>query len=66
VQGKFIYICRTDTDRLEQGRYVQSTRRVFPSREKAEYAAAGVAASRNAVVVELPEPVEVDEHFYPM
>ena len=66
MRGRFIYICRTDTDGPEQGKYVQPSRRVFPTRQVAEYRAKGVAPGRKPVVVELPEPVVVDDDYYPV
>jgi len=66
MRGRFIYIAKTDSDGPDKGKYVQATRRVFPTKQVAEHRAAGVATSRKAVVVELPEPVEVDENYYPV
>ena len=66
MQGRFIYICKTDSDGPEKGKYVQPTRRTYPTRAQAQNQANGAAPSRKAIVVELPEPVEVDENYYPV
>lgn len=66
MKGRFIYIAKTDTDGPDRGKYVQSTTRVFPTRQVAEHRARGVAPSRKPIVVELPEPVEVDAGYYPV
>ena len=65
MKGQFIYICKTDSGLPDFGKYVQPSRRVYPSRKLAQDRADGVAPSRKAIVVELPEPVEVDENYYP-
>jgi hypothetical protein len=66
MTGRFIYLCKTDKDGPDQGVYVQATRRVFPTRAEAIKRAEGASPSRKAFTVELPEPVEVDENYYPV
>ena len=66
MKGRFIYICKTDTGHPDHGKYVQPSRRVYPTRAEAQHRADAVSPSRKPIVVELPEPVEVDEDYYPV
>ena len=66
MKGRFIYIVKTDSGYPEYGKYVQPSRRVYPTRLMARERAEGAAPSRKPIVVELPEAVEVDEDYYPI
>lgn len=66
IMGRFIYICKSDSDYPDLGKYVQPSRRVYPTREEIQERVDGVAPSRKPIIVELPEPVGVDESYYPM
>ena len=66
MTGRFIYIVKGDSCQPDCGKYVQPSRRVYPTREQAQYRADGASPSRKPIVVELPELVEVDENFYPI
>jgi len=66
MKGKFIYIVKRDSCAPDYGKYVQPSRRVYPTRELAQGRANGACPSRKPIVVELPEAVEVDENFYPV
>ena len=66
MKGKFIYICKTDLDGRDRGVYIQPTRRVFPTREEAQDRADAVSPGRVAIVVELPDWVEIDKDYYPV
>ena len=66
MQGRFIYIVKGDSGHPDYGKYVQPSRRVYPTREMAQERANGASPSRKPIVVELPEPVEVDDNYYPV
>jgi hypothetical protein len=66
MKGQYIYIVKTDKDGPERGAYVQPSRKVYPTREVAKARADGVAPERKAIVVKLPEPVEISIHYYPI
>jgi hypothetical protein len=66
MKGRFIYIVKGDSGHPDHGKYVQPTRRVYPTSEMAQEKADGAAPSRKPIVVELPEPVEVGDDYYPI
>lgn len=45
----YIVICKDD-----KGRYTQPTRKTFNTKDQAEHYAKGIALSRKAIVVEIP------------
>ena len=66
MEGKFIYIVKTDKDGRDRGVYIQPTRRIFPTHAETVRQASSASPSRVPIVVELPFPVEVDKDYYPI
>jgi hypothetical protein len=64
--GWYIYMIRTDSNGEDEGKYVQPSRKVFPTRKMARLRAEQASPSRDPIVVKLRRPVPVDHNLYPL